>query len=50
MARLRVRLPSGLELEVHLTRERLAQLQIVEGNHIFVKPNRVQIFAEDYSI
>ena len=50
MARLKVRLPSGLELEVHLTRERLAQLQIVEGNHVFVKPNRVQIFAEDYSI
>jgi sulfate transport system ATP-binding protein len=50
MARLRVRLPTGLELEVHLTRERLAQLQIAEGNHVFVKPSRVQVFAEDYSI
>ena len=50
LARLRLRLPSGRELEVHLTRERLAHLQIAEGSHVYVRPARVQIFPEDYSI
>jgi sulfate transport system ATP-binding protein len=49
-ARLRLRLPSDRELEVHLTRERLAHLQIVEGSRVYVRPNRVQVFPEDYSI
>jgi sulfate transport system ATP-binding protein len=50
MARLRLSLGPGRELEVHLTRERLALLQIAEGEQVFVRPSRVQIFAEDYSI
>ncbi len=50
LARLRLRLPSGLELDAHLTRERLAQLQITEGTHLFVRPGKVSIFADDYSI
>lgn len=50
LVHLRLRLPSDQELEVHLTRERLHQLQIIEGTRIFVRPSRIQIFAEDYSI
>jgi sulfate transport system ATP-binding protein len=50
MARLRLSLGPDRELEVHLTRERLALLQIAEGDHVFVRAGRVQIFAEDYSI
>jgi sulfate transport system ATP-binding protein len=50
MARLRLSLAPDRELDVHLTRERLAQLQIAEGDHVFVRPSRVQIFADDYSI
>ena len=49
-ARLRLQLPSGRELEVHLTHERLAHLQIAEGSRVYVRPNRVQVFPEDYSI
>jgi sulfate transport system ATP-binding protein len=50
LARLRLSLDGGREVDAHLTRERLAQLNIAEGDHVFVRPNRVQIFAEDYSI
>jgi sulfate transport system ATP-binding protein len=50
MARLRLSLAADREVDVHLTRERLAQLQIAEGDHVFVRPSRVQIFADDYSI
>lgn len=50
MARLRLNLSTNRELDVHLTRERLAQLQIAEGDHIFVRPGKVSIFADDYSI
>jgi len=50
LARLRLRLGDGGELDAHLTRERLKQLEIVEGDHLFVKPSRVQIFPDDYSI
>ena len=50
LVRLRLRVPSGRELEVHLTRERVAALQLAEGHHVYVRPSRVQIFPEDYSI
>ena len=50
MARLRLSLAPDRELDVHLTRERLAQLHIAEGDHVFVRPSRVQIFSEEYSI
>jgi sulfate transport system ATP-binding protein len=50
MARLRLRIVSGQELDVHLTRERLKQLQIADGDHVFVRPGKVSIFADDYSI
>ena len=50
MARLRLSLAADREVDVHLTRERLAQLQIAEGDHVFVRPSRVQIFADDYNI
>jgi sulfate/thiosulfate transport system ATP-binding protein len=50
MARLRLSLSGDRELDVHLTRERLAQLPIAEGDRVFVRPGRVSIFADDYSI
>ena len=50
VVRLRLGLAAAQELDVHLTRERLAQLQLVEGDHIFVRPGRVQIFPDEYSI
>jgi hypothetical protein len=42
--------PRDGELEIHLTRERLRELQFIEGTRIFVRPSRIQVFAEDYSI
>ena len=50
LARLRLSLAGDRELDVHLTRERLAQLQITEGAAVFVRPGKVSIFADDYSI
>ena len=43
-------LPSGQELEVHLTRPRLEELQLAEGQRVYVRPNRVQVLAGDYII
>ena len=48
--RLRLTLPTGLEVEAHVTRERLAALQLEEGCQVYVRPNRVQVFSADYSI
>jgi sulfate transport system ATP-binding protein len=50
LARLRLGLAGSRELDVHLTRERLAQLHIAEGDQVFVRPGKVSIFADDYSI
>jgi sulfate transport system ATP-binding protein len=50
MARLRLSLSGDRELDVHLTRERLAQFHIAEGDRVFVRPGKVSIFADDYSI
>lgn len=50
LARLRLSLSRDRELDVHLTRERLAQFQIAEGDQIFVRPGKVSIFADGYSI
>ena len=50
LARLRLDLPSGQELEVHLTRPRLEELQLAEGQQVYVRPNRVQVLAGDYII
>jgi sulfate transport system ATP-binding protein len=50
LARLKLELEDGRELEVHLTRERLGDLQLAEGGQVFVRPGRVQVFPPDYTI
>ncbi len=45
LVRLRLRLPAGEELDVQLTRERLEELGIAEGDPVFVRPGRVRVFG-----
>lgn len=46
LVRLRLRLPAGDDLEVQLTRERVQELGIVEGDQVHVRPSRVRVFQE----
>ncbi len=43
-------LSDGRTLQVHLTRERLNELQLVEGEQVFVSPKEMKVFTEDYTI
>lgn len=40
----------GSPLQVHLSRERLDELKLVEGDQVFVSPKEMKFFSEDYTI
>lgn len=43
-------LADGSTLQVHLSRERLTELKLVEGEQVFVSPKEMKVFTEDYTI
>jgi sulfate transport system ATP-binding protein len=43
-------LESRANLSVELSRERLAELALASGEHVYVFPRRVRVFLPDYSI
>lgn len=43
-------LADGSPLHVHLSRERVKELELVEGQQVFVSPKEMKAFTEDYTI
>ena len=50
MIRLDLRLADGQPLTVELTRDRVAELGVGEGDEVFVNLREAKIFVQDYSI
>ena len=40
----------GVDLNVELTSERFAELQLKAGDRVFVSPRKVRVFVPEYSI
>jgi sulfate transport system ATP-binding protein len=48
--KLEIALADGQRLQVHLSRDRFAQLQLQKGDWVILEPKEARVFREDYSI
>jgi sulfate transport system ATP-binding protein len=48
--KLQIALPDGQSVQVHLSRDRFAELELEPGDWVSLEPKQPRVFQEDYSI